>query len=103
MGANPKPGNLQAGALLCIMFWAACTLGQTVRHHQQKVDIDAAFQQVTEAEAAIEKQDYVTAERLLVQVVRANPKDALAWYDLGYIYKATQRPEQAIDAYRKSV
>jgi tetratricopeptide (TPR) repeat protein len=103
MGVNPKLSNLQAGAMVCAMLWAACAWGQTVRHHQQKQETDPSAAQIAQAEAAIEKQDYAAAEKLLLPVVASNPKNALAWYDLGYVYKATKRPTLAIDAYRKSV
>ena len=103
MGANPKPSNTRSRALLCVMFWAACALGQTVRHHPVKETTDDVAPAVRQAEAAIEKQDYTDAERLLVPFVAANPKDANAWYDLGYVYKATERHPLAIDAYRKAV
>ena len=36
-------------------------------------------------------------------VVAANPKDDRAWYDLGFVYKATQRRPEAIDAYKKAI
>ncbi len=58
---------------------------------------------VLEVEVALEKQDYATAERLLKVVVTANPKDYRAWFDLGFVYNASQRTAEAVDAYRQSV
>ncbi len=58
---------------------------------------------VLEAEVALEKQDYATAERLLKGVVAGNPKDYRAWFNLGFVYNATQRSAEAVDAYRQSV
>lgn len=102
MAGNLKPSNLRAGALLCAMLWSTCAWGQTVRHSQQKAEPDATSA-VSQAETAIEKRDFESAEKLLIAAVTANPKDAIGWYDLGYVYTATQRRAQAIDAYRKSI
>lgn len=103
MAGELKPNSQRLGALLCALLWTACVSGQTIRHHQEKVETDSAAAAVTQAEAAIEKKDYAAAEQFLLPVVQKNPKDALAWYDLGFVYKSTQRRPLAIDAYRKSV
>jgi tetratricopeptide (TPR) repeat protein len=58
---------------------------------------------VAEAESALEKQDYAKAEKLLLPVVDLDPRDYRAWFDLAYIYNATQRRPEAIGAYRKSL
>ncbi len=58
---------------------------------------------VLEAEAALEKQDYVVAERLLKAVLEANPKDYRAWFTLGFVYNSTSRSPEAIEAYRRSL
>ena len=34
---------------------------------------------------------------------QAKPKDYRAWFDLGYVYNATKRCAEAVEAYRKSV
>ncbi|HXZ28603.1 MAG TPA: tetratricopeptide repeat protein [Terriglobales bacterium] len=75
----------------------------TVRHHREAVVENAVSPQVEQAEAAIEKGDYAAAEPLLAQAVAANPKDYRAWYDLGFVYGATGRRPQEIDAYRRAV
>lgn len=76
--------------------------GSTVRHHREAVTDDTA-QQVTQAEQAIAKRDYPAAEKTLLEVVGKDPKNYVAWFDLGYIYNATDRSTQAVDAYRKSI
>jgi Flp pilus assembly protein TadD len=101
MAGELKPNSLRVGALLCAVLWAACAFGQTVRHHREVVQTDTVAPEVRQAEAAIEKQDYAAAEKLLLPAVAANPKDSTAWYDLGYVYKATKRRPEAIDAYTK--
>ena len=40
---------------------------------------------------------------MLQKAVAAKPNDYRAWFDLGYVYNATQRRAEAIDAYRKAV
>src|SRR6185312_14900387 len=110
MDERAKPSKFLAGTLLggllCGLLFglgSACAFAQTVRHHREVVETDSVTPEVKEAEAAIEKRDFAAAEKLLTPVVAANPKDDRAWYDLGFVYKATQRRPQAIDAYRKSI
>jgi Flp pilus assembly protein TadD len=71
--------------------------GKTVRKTR------AADDSLTRAEAAIDKKDYATAEEVLQQSVKANPENFRAWYDLGFVYSATDRQHDAAEAYRKSV
>jgi Flp pilus assembly protein TadD len=73
----------------------------TVRHHQ--VEVGGVSPDVEQAEAALAKGDYATAEPLLLKATAADANDFRAWFDLGYVYNATNRKAQAIDAYRKSV
>src|SRR3954454_23198402 len=76
--------------------------GQTIRHHHEAV-VDPAQAQVEQAESAIEKKDYPAAEKFLQEATSKDPKNFRAWYDLGFLYNATDRPSEAIEAYRKSV
>jgi Flp pilus assembly protein TadD len=73
----------------------------TVRHHQ--VEVSDLSPQVEQAEAALQKGDYAAAQPLLENAVQAKPDDYRAWFDLGYVYKATDQTDKAIEAYRKSV
>ena len=77
--------------------------GTTVRHHQVAVDEDAVSPELREAEMALQKQDYRSAEVLLQKVVAARPDDYRAWFDLGFVCDATKNPEGAMAAYRNSV
>src|SRR5271165_4158772 len=90
-----------AAALPCSAYQQT---GQTVRHVrvQEEAD-DSVAPEITQAETAMQKQDYATAEPLLKKVVEANPNDYRAWFDLGYLYKQMNHPTSAIYAYRKSV
>src|SRR4051812_26266646 len=71
--------------------------GKTVRRTR------VADDNLTRAETAIDKKDYATAEESLQQSVKANPENFRAWYDLGFVYSATNRQPDAVAAYRKSV
>ena len=58
---------------------------------------------LAQAEDAIAKQDYATAEPLLKEVVADRPADYAAWYDLGFLYHAQGRKDESIEAYKNSV
>ncbi len=76
----------------------------TVRHHRVQEQADSSTSpEIDQAEAAIQKQDYSTAEAFLKKAVETNPHSYQAWFDLGYVYTAIKRAPEAIDAYRKSV
>lgn len=75
----------------------------TVRHHTVQETTNESSPEVQQAEAALQKGDYATAQPLLEKAVQARPDDFVAWFDLGYVYKATGQTDKAIDAYRKSV
>jgi tetratricopeptide (TPR) repeat protein len=59
--------------------------------------------ELTQAEAAIEKRDFATAEPLLQKVVAADPANYTAWFDLGFVRHALGKNDDSIAAYRKSV
>src|SRR5205085_10211791 len=78
--------------------------GRTVRHHRvAESTAPAVSADLTNAEDAIARNDFTAAEQLLKKATAANPKDYRAWYDLGYVYNATNRRSEEVDAYRKSV
>src|ERR1700682_3113731 len=58
---------------------------------------------LTQAEAAIEKKDYPSAEPLLKRVTAKDPTNYLAWFDLGFVYSAMGKTDDSVAAYRKSV
>jgi tetratricopeptide (TPR) repeat protein len=76
---------------------------QTVRHHRV-AEQDSSFPpELTQAETAIEKHDYASAEPLLKKVVAADPGNFQAWFDLGFVYNGLENAPESIAAYRKSV
>jgi len=58
---------------------------------------------LTQAETAIEKKDYTSAEPLLRKVTVKDPTNYLAWFDLGFVQSALGKTDDSIAAYRKSV
>jgi Flp pilus assembly protein TadD len=88
-------------ALACAGSLSAQTSKPTVRHHRVAEDFGSAT--LVQAEAAMGKNDYRTAETALHQAVQNDPQNYRAWYDLGLVYSATQRAPDAIAAYRKSI
>lgn len=78
--------------------------GTTVRHHKVEEPVeDPVAAQLDQAEAAMQQQDYDKAETILMKAVGDDPKSYRGWFDLGFIYNATKRPSDAVNAYRKSV
>ena len=76
----------------------------TIRHHRvEEPDENASPPEIDQAETAMQKGDFATAEALLQKAIAAKPNDYRAWFDLGYVYNATHRQTAAIDAYRKSI
>src|SRR3974377_521319 len=94
-------------AVMLLPPWASYARqqsGQTVRHHRVEEPADEALSpEVEQAEAALQKQDYATAETLLKEAIAANQADYRAWFDLGFVYNQTKRPDDAIAAYGNSV
>jgi len=104
MGAHRQIGVTLFVAAICLggVLFAQAT-GQTVRHHKVE-EPDSAFPpELAQAEGAIEKKDYATAEPLLKKVVATNPGNYQAWFDLGFVYNGLGNTEDSIAAYRKSV
>ena len=100
----PGPRMLFTFTMLAIASIAlAQTTGKTVRHHKVEVEDPSSPPELIQAESAIEKKDYATAEPLLKKVVTKDPQNFAAWFDLGFIYNALGRTDDAIAAYRESV
>lgn len=74
-------------------------------HHIQVPDDDSPAQpeELTQAEAAIERQNYAAAEPLLRKLVERDPASYVGWFDLGFVENALGNLDASIAAYRKSV
>src|SRR5437764_5087734 len=91
-------GSLVLVALSCFPQ----STGTTIRKHREAAT-PPINPLVLQAETALQKQDYPAAEPLLLKAVAQDAADYRSWFDLGFLYRATNRPEDAIAAYRKSV
>jgi tetratricopeptide (TPR) repeat protein len=106
---TPRRGRLSLCGFCLLTILAllstagAQTSGKTARHHKVAVDDPSSPPELIQAEAAIEKQGYSTAEPLLKKVVADDPENYAAWFDLGFIYNALGKTDDSIAAYRKSV
>jgi len=75
----------------------------TVRHHRVEVADDQFPPELRQGEDALDKKDYATAEKLLTALTAKDPKSYRAWFDLGFVYTAQGRDDEAIAAGRKAV
>jgi tetratricopeptide (TPR) repeat protein len=84
---------------------SSTTSGHRSIHHIQVPDEDVPAQpaELTQAEAAIEKQNYTAAETLLHKLVERDPASYVGWFDLGFVENAMGNVDASISAYRKSV
>ena len=74
-------------------------------HHIQVEDDSSPSQppELTQAESAIDKQDYAAAESLLHKLLEREPASYVGWFDLGFVENALGKLDESIAAYRKSV
>lgn len=79
-------GRLVVAAVLPLFALSLAALVQdrppTIRRHVVEVDNPMYPPDLAEAEAAMDKSDYATAEPLLKKVVEHNPANYRAWFDL---------------------
>ncbi|MGA9495792.1 MAG: tetratricopeptide repeat protein [Terriglobales bacterium] len=73
----------------------------TVRHYKERIDDTPP--EIAQAEDAIQKSDFTTAETLLKKALDKDPKNFQAWFDLGFVLNHLGRVEDSIHAYRQSV
>ena len=74
-------------------------------HHILVRDEDSPAEpaELTQAEAAIDKQNYAAAEPLLRKLVVRDASNYEAWFDLGFVENELGNVDASITAYRKSV
>jgi tetratricopeptide (TPR) repeat protein len=66
-------------------------------------DEDSQPPELKEADSAIEKKDYPTAELLLHRLLEREPSNYVGWFDLGFVETSLGKVDESIAAYRKSV
>ncbi len=93
------PRAMAAALLLTLLLSAAPVYAQKNVSHPQPTLVE-------QAEAAMDRSEWHTAEELLAKSTASNPpgnpKDARAWFDLGYVMHAEKNYPEAIAAYRKA-
>jgi tetratricopeptide (TPR) repeat protein len=88
---KPQPGNSSPS-------------GQKPRRHRTTVSEEEGPQpELARAEELIQRRDYTQAETALQKLVATDPENYVAWFDLGFVENALDRPQESIVAYRKSV
>jgi tetratricopeptide (TPR) repeat protein len=75
----------------------------TIRHHRVEVTDDQFPPELRQAEDALDKKDYATAEKLLGTLTAKDPRAYRAWFDLAFVYTAQGRADESVAAYRKAV
>lgn len=88
-------------ALLAVMVGTASA--ETRRKHRVAVVENETSPEVEQAEQHMRKGEWAEAATLLEKATAGNPKDYLAWFDLGYVYSEQGKNAESIAAYRKSV
>ncbi len=71
-------------------------------HHVLEEEVGPPTE-LSKAEELIQKQDFADAEPLLQKVVEQDPKNYVAWFDLGFAKNGLGKLNDSIVAYRKSV
>lgn len=84
-----------AVALLCVVL-ASCSV-------MESCGTDDVLRMHREAQAAFDNGEDTRAEALYKALARAVPNDAETWLRLGNLYARTNNPEQAVDAYLRSL
>jgi tetratricopeptide (TPR) repeat protein len=98
-----------AKALPLLLLLAVCVVAQThttVRHHKEVVENQPP--EIAQAEEAIQKNDFTSAETLLKKALDSDPAGEQAWcyqawFDLGFVLNHVGRSGDSIAAYRKAV
>ena len=78
----------------------------TIRHHRETIEDQPP--EIAQAEEAIQKGNFSSAETLLKKAIERDPENKekwayQAWFDLGFVLNRLGRSDDSIAAYRKSV
>jgi Flp pilus assembly protein TadD len=90
---------LFSALVICVV--AQTQTHTTIRHHREIIEDQPA--EIAQAEDAIQKNDFAAAEPLLKKALERDPKNYLAWFDLGFVLNRLGRTDDSIHAYRQSV
>lgn len=90
--------------LIVFMLLTGCVTNPPKSGESSNSDEDSYLLVVyAKAMKAYEQGDMVTAEAGLKKITEQLPKDAEAWFRLGNVYARTDRPDEAILAYREAL
>lgn len=93
-------------SLWCASF-AHTTLAQasssTRRHVAANPEAQALNRLLSDAQSAVDRQDYETAAQNYQDYLAKKPDDAEVHFNLGYVYTAMQRPDDAKAEYEKAI
>lgn len=73
------------------------------RHHVTVVEQEDPQPELAKAEELIQKRQYADAESALQKLLASDRENYVAWFDLGFVENALDKPQESIAAYRKSV
>ena len=91
-----KAVNGALPVLICALVAGCSMLGRNTSGNEfMKMQQDA--------QVAFDNGENTRAETLYKALIRTSPNDAEAWLRLGNLYARTDHPEQAVDAYLKSL
>ena len=91
-------------AFVFVPLLTTCALAQThttVRHRREVIEEQPV--EIAQAEEAIQKNDYSTAQSLLQKALDKDPRNYQAWFDLGFVENKLGHADESIHAYRQSV
>ncbi|MGR8919409.1 MAG: tetratricopeptide repeat protein [Gammaproteobacteria bacterium] len=95
------PAILRRGPLAGLLLLAACSSApEREDPAAAAVDLNAAR---ASADAAYEAGEWREAETHYAALLRAAPQEAGYWFRMGNIYARTERPDQAVQAYREAL
>jgi tetratricopeptide (TPR) repeat protein len=97
-----------AGWTLCVLLVSLPQArAQTATSTKRRIPTDAATQELNRllaaAQEAVDKQDYESAALDYRNYLAKKPDDASVHYNLGYVYTALQRPDDARREYEKAI
>jgi tetratricopeptide (TPR) repeat protein len=101
LAASLSLGALASGA--SAFAQSVQTSKGTIRHHRVEVADEQFPPELRQAEDALDEKDYARAGKLLLALTEKDPKAYRAWFDLGFVYTAQGRADDAVAAYRKAV
>ena len=89
-----------ASAVFCVLFAGCAALEGMV---SPTTDVDDLVKMHREAQAAFDSGEHARAEALYKGLARVAPNDPEVWLRLGNLYARTDNPEQAVEAYLRSL